>query len=186
MNEDMKHIIQEEIKDFAPRLASMEKTNPFDLPEGYFQNLNSEVLDSLGQTPPSASDVPEGYFQNLSENVLKKIQEEEESAKVVPLFGRRWLGIAASMILLLGAGFLISKASYSEGETTQFALDIEADEALEYLLQNDELQLSELMSLEIVEEEDIPVDDDIYPELDDEELDDILDQLNPEELEQLL
>lgn len=66
----------------APHLAKLPKTNPFTVPQEYFENLPAHVnsaiyLDALKQHAPDMDmSVPAGYFEQSKENILSRIAEE--------------------------------------------------------------------------------------------------------------
>ena len=70
--------IQEELKAMSPVLAEIIPQNVQEVPEGYFDVLESAVLARLaaGGLLPSvpAHDIPAGYFDNLSASILSKIE----------------------------------------------------------------------------------------------------------------
>lgn len=176
-----------EIADIAPTLAGLEKQNPFRVPEGYFESLENRVLDSLDKKPILTASTPDGYFDKLSDSVMDRIKSEEKT-KVVPLFSRKWISIAASIVIILGVGYLaIFQKSGTESESVEFALaDIDPEEALDYLAENDNLYLSDLIDLDLYNEEDFDLENSDFSEMDDEELDQFLEELDPEDLEDLL
>ncbi len=176
--------IHKEIADIAPTLATLEKRNPFRVPEGYFDSLEHKVLDSLDKKPKLEQSVPEGYFDNLSDMVMDRIREEEKT-KVIPLYRRKWLSIAASLLILCGAGYLITNQSNTPTSNPEFALEIDPAEALEYLEENDNLYLSDLISLDF-DVDDLSVEVSELSEFEDEDFEDFLEELDPEDLEDLL
>lgn len=173
-----------EILEIAPTLASLDKQNPFLVPDGYFTSLENRILDAVDQQPILSNSLPIGYFDALSDKVLEKVQAEDK-AKIIPFYKKKWLSIAASFIILLGAGYLISTQSYSPLEYDAFVLEIEPEEALDYLIQNENLYLSDLLSLDIGEN-DISINTNTITDLDNADLDDLLNSLDSEELEDLL
>ncbi|MEM9544770.1 MAG: hypothetical protein AAGA77_02290 [Bacteroidota bacterium] len=176
--------IHNEIADIAPTLASLEKKNPFRVPEGYFDALEHKILDALDKKPVLEKTIPEGYFDNLTDIVLDRIKEEEKP-KVMPLYQRKWLSIAASLLIILGAGYLITIQSGTATSGAEFALEIDLEEALDYLEENDNLYLSDLIGLDL-DEEDFSIGDSELSEFEDEEFEDFLEELDPEDLEDLL
>jgi hypothetical protein len=85
----MKHSVEivNELFQISPLLAGLDKTNLFSIPEGYFNNLPSDILRQL-KTDRSISfsgleetilTVPEGYFENLSADILNKIKALEKN-----------------------------------------------------------------------------------------------------------
>jgi len=173
-----------EIADIAPNLAAMKKQNPFLVPDGYFSSLENRVLDSLDKKPSLAHTTPDGYFDNLSDRVLERVQVENDT-RVVPFYKKRWLSIAASFIILLGAGYLLTTPSDASIESTEFVFDIDPAEALEYLEENDNLYLTDLLSLEIYED-DYMEEETEMEDWDNVDIDELLEELDTEDLEELL
>lgn len=75
--------ILKELKSISPMLAEMEDINVFQVPEGYFVDLDVRiaayamlsdtfVTDSISKR--NIQKVPEGYFDNLSDSILNKIK----------------------------------------------------------------------------------------------------------------
>ena len=176
--------IDKELAEIAPLLASLEKSNPFSVPEGYFSSLENRVMDALDKKPVLNESAPSGYFDNLSDRVLERIQTEEKP-KVIPLYRNKWLAIAASFIVLIAAGFLINGQLGQSNSGEEFALDYEPEEALEYLIENENLYLSDLISIDLYEDEEF-AEESTFTEFDDVELDELLNELDPEDLEELL
>ena len=180
----MENKIYKEILEIAPTLASLDKQNPFKVPEGYFSTLENRTLDAMDKKSVLAASTPFGYFDNLSNKVLERVQSETE-VKIIPLYKRRWLAIAASFLVLFGAGYLITTQSQHNIINDEFAFEIEAEEALDYLLENDNLYLSDLLTLDIYED-DISGDESIFTDMNDIDLEELLSELDQEDLEELL
>ncbi len=176
--------IYKEIADKAPILASLEKHNPFIVPDGYFSSLEERILDSIDKKPILTSSTPDGYFDNLSEKVMEKIQSEDK-VKIIPFHKKRWLSIAASFIIILGAGYLLNTQLNISSKNTEFVFDIEPEEALEYLIENDNLYLSDLFSLDLYED-DFSLEESEMTDLENADLEELLNELDPEDLEELL
>ena len=74
--------ILDELKNIAPRLSEMEKVNVFQVPEGYFMDLNERILTNVfinQNEKNSLQQVPEGYFDSLSTRILSRIKQEESA-----------------------------------------------------------------------------------------------------------
>jgi len=78
--------ILNELNEFSPLIAGIQKVNVFTVPNGYFERLaegilmgvkeeTGEVLNSI--TNPSLMQVPHNYFESLADNILNKIKGEE-------------------------------------------------------------------------------------------------------------
>ena len=102
--------ILKELKEIAPKLAAMDKTNPYQVPEGYFLNFKNVMLDKivleadlyinpvmeeLKAVAPelakiqkhSVAEMPVNYFNDFSAQLIKKIRANEvanELAEVAP------------------------------------------------------------------------------------------------------
>lgn len=101
-----------ELNDLSPLLAGVSKTMPFSVPSSYFEKnlqttpaleeeIESTVFAAVGKTLPYG--VPENYFDNLPEQVLAKVRKPE--AKVVPMYRRTWMRVAAAVIVTGGLVF---------------------------------------------------------------------------------
>lgn len=82
--------INKELLSLAPRLASLERTNLFRVPDGYFSDLESAVLIRLNDLISSEEasvnhlddlndslEIPDGYFNKLQDTILDRIADEE-------------------------------------------------------------------------------------------------------------
>jgi hypothetical protein len=96
--------ILKELQEIAPKLALLEKTNPYKLPDGYFLNFKNVLIEKikLGEAKfelksiapelskleiSSANQIPEGYFSNFSTGLINKIRAQEalnELAEIAP------------------------------------------------------------------------------------------------------
>ena len=80
MNENLEN---NDWKTDAPRLAAMDKKNPFAVPDGYFENVNGNIataifLDKLKQeTNDQYFEVPQNYFGDLTERIETNISLSE-------------------------------------------------------------------------------------------------------------
>lgn len=100
--------ILRELREIAPKLASMEKINPYKLPEEYFLDFKNELLQRIKFSTvqqelkefapgladlekPFAMETPAGYFSNFSHQLVKKIRAKEvalELAEIAPIFSK--------------------------------------------------------------------------------------------------
>jgi hypothetical protein len=180
----MKDKIQNEIKGIAPILASLDKKNPFIVPDGYFTSLENRTLDAIGKKPILANTTPEGYFDSLSDQILERVALEEKT-KVIPFYKRPWLTIAASFILVAGAIYFMNTQSDGIDNNQEYSFDIEADEALDYLVESGDIYLSDLLSLDI-DGYDLESETSSFEILEETDLNDFLNELDQEDLEDLL
>ncbi len=172
----MKKEILQEIEHIAPRLLQIGNRNPFKVPDSYFENLGLEADKTVYN---SDENVPDGYFENLSDEVLIKAKSDK-SARVISLSAKRWIA-AASIVLLCTASYFTISTHDSTGESESFALDVELEEAFDYLADNDDIDLSEILELgefELIEEMEV--------EYNDMDIDLFLDEVGLDDLDELL
>jgi hypothetical protein len=171
----MKKEIQEELINIAPTLIEVGNKNPFRVPSMYFENLEVELKNELDNILKS---VPSNYFENLSNRVLAKAKSEKP-VRIISLIAKRW--IAAASIGLICIASYFTKNTKNIAENQSFALEVELEEAFDYLDALDELNLSEVIGLsqdEILDE----MGEDIY----DVEIDFFLDEVTLDDLDELL
>jgi hypothetical protein len=95
---DKRDEIVKELQAIAPRLATLEKTNVYRTPEGYFAAFNSQIIAKIHAAQPQAeletvapelskiykTDIaaPAGYFSSFSGSVIQKIRAAEVKAEL--------------------------------------------------------------------------------------------------------
>jgi hypothetical protein len=95
-----------ELDEISPLLAGIPKIIPYSVPSSYFEEnaknvayiageTESPTLNAIGKTLPYS--IPQGYFDALPEDILRKVAKPQ--AKVVPLFARTWMRMAAAAAL---------------------------------------------------------------------------------------
>lgn len=80
--------ILNELQSISPFLASIEKINVFNVPDGYFNTLAERITtytflnknEELNFSKNETLKVPEGYFDALSDQILAKIKSRETEA----------------------------------------------------------------------------------------------------------
>ncbi|MDF1694231.1 MAG: hypothetical protein P1U56_00270 [Saprospiraceae bacterium] len=174
-----------EIKDIAPTLFSMDKKNPFKVPHGYFSELEEKIYSSVDVSEKITNDLPEGYFENLSNQVVSRAKEKRQS-RIIHFFSKRRLSIAASFLFLFCASYFFISQSNTVQPENEIAFEMEeVEEALDYLIENDHLYLSDLISLDYLTEAEFEDGNDL-DEIEDSEWEDLLEEIDPEDLEELL
>jgi hypothetical protein len=120
-----KENIQDNLKETAPNLYSINKENPFDVPENYFETLSDVLIEKCVQS------------------------EKQSTARVIHISFRKILiplAVAASLILIV----LIShrKNDSNPVNTVQYAYYTNngTSEYLDYLIDNNELDESLIIS----------------------------------------
>ena len=90
--------IYDELASISPFLASLERINPYKVPENYFEQASIGILNqSLSDTYKGMAkialptmEVPAGYFENLAGSILSKINaESKEELGVLDEIGRK-------------------------------------------------------------------------------------------------
>lgn len=142
--------VMEELSGISPFLAAIPRVNPFSVPYGYFNALESNLLDSIALArEPSPTGVttnpfelPAGYFEGLAEKITARAAGSDapnrREAPVVSLPGRKrvlWKPLAAAAVM---AGVIVATAVYVHHRQAQsFDRQLAAvpDQAIEQYLQ---------------------------------------------------
>jgi|GEM_PF-3758071 len=169
------HIL-DEIRDIAPTLIKVGRENPFRVPPQYWSTLEQKVLGDLPM-----DDIPDQYFDGLADQVLAQANQPQK-AKVIPFNYRALLSVAS--IMLIG---VLAYMTWSIDETNMdsMASTETAAEEFDFLLDNEQLQLTDVLDLlddEVFEDLEIGDTDEIEIDF----LDDDLHDYTEEELEDLL
>ncbi len=167
----MKKEIKDEITDIAPKLSEIGNRNPYRVPVSYFDELAIDL--------DTTQNVPEDYFTHLSDQVLSEVSAEKET-KVFTINRRIWA--AAASILLLCTVSFYTMTSTQPSENELFVLDVELDEAFEYLTIGDDLYMYdvyELGDIELWEDTEVMLEED-------RDLETLLDDATLDELDDLL
>jgi len=76
--------ISSELQGLSPVLASVPRVNIFSVPDGYFNQLSTNVLNMIkteethfSRKEPFTSSVPEGYFDGLAGSIMARIRNLE-------------------------------------------------------------------------------------------------------------
>jgi len=124
------NIIIEELKEIAPRLADIQRVNPFSVPVHYFESLPDElmqkvqvesdllVLNSLKKD--NGFDVPYNYFESLPGKILDRVREEDNKPSLLDkilnkagfLLNPKYA--LASIALLAGIIFFMNRMNNNE------------------------------------------------------------------------
>ena len=69
--------IQNELKELNSILAGISNTNVYTVPDGYFEAMALDILNTLQQVSGITlnATVPEGYFEGLADGIMNKIKE---------------------------------------------------------------------------------------------------------------
>ena len=136
--------IQEELKEIAPFLASLEKKNNFQVPEGYFEQ-NPQALIEIIKAEESAKKiaklagrktsmpVPEGYFESLPAAILSNVNSTREVKIISIQRSSTWkqlLQVAAAVAALVIIGLPLLKQQTIKQDSVEVALHKVSDEDL--------------------------------------------------------
>jgi hypothetical protein len=110
---------KEEMETLSPLLSGLNKEMPYSIPQGYFESLAENQLQSIDENNNNLSakeelatlspllsglkkempySIPQGYFESLTENISK--QENKPAAKVISLTSRKWFRYAAAAVVI--------------------------------------------------------------------------------------
>lgn len=167
----MKKEIRDEIQDLAPSLLQIGNRNPYKVPAFYFADLHIGLAENQS--------VPDDYFATLSDHILEEARAESQ-AKVFLLNHKIW-AVAASIILLCTVSFY-TMISTDPSENDLFVLDVELEDAFDYLASSDDIYMDDVLEFGDIElwddlEEDLQIEDD---------LDILLDHVTLEDLDEML
>ena len=122
-------------------LENIPKTNIFQVPENYFEDLSAKIeqrTQSVVENMPKANifKVPDYYFENLESQILARTTQQ---TKIIPLFTwsakRTWASVAAcSAIAILGYFTLMPKQDSLGSEALA---GVQNQEIVNYLIQQD-------------------------------------------------
>ena len=99
---------KEELSFLSPMLNDISREMPYEVPQGYFETLDTTVHDNAQEELESISpflsslkkqmpyDVPQGYFESIGTAVRK----EARPAKIVSLTSRKWFRYAAAAVVV--------------------------------------------------------------------------------------
>jgi len=141
----------------------MKKSKPYKLPEGYFDAMQSKVESqvSLPSLDKSPFEVPTDYWETMQQQVIKSFSNE---AKVKSLWSRYWVGVAASVLVVICGAFWLGPNTV---DTPSFADEMLLEQELLEAV-DDELTLDQLAELVTMEDiNDMQSDDDYIDEYED-------------------
>jgi hypothetical protein len=130
-----KTYIKEELELICPAVANLPNTTPFNVPEGYFEQLTPKILKSVSQKIENQNieseispllqslryqnsyQIPEEYFKHFEVTV------PVENPKIVAMFTwKRWVGYAAAACF---AGWMIGLLFWNDNKNTVQDLALE-------------------------------------------------------------
>lgn len=139
--------ILNELKELSPAIAAIEKVNVFKVPQGYFEQLDADILMGIKIENGSADsvslpgDVPAGYFDTLSDTILNKIKAQDTengilSTQLTSLTGKNVFEVPQGYFDTLPDSVL---AKIKTAEAEDAATEIRALSPILYSLQNENI-----------------------------------------------
>ena len=116
---ERKKDIQDELSSMGSSLAGMRHTDPRTVPEGYFRQLEADVLALVKEDSQIAkasrniampqADLPEGYFAQVPDTMLQVMKNSEVDAQPAKKASRIYLrpikwAAAAAVVIAVGVG----------------------------------------------------------------------------------
>ncbi len=155
------------------------------------QGLDSSLAKWKQEGKEEGFQVPDGYFAQLQQELKAKLEEPTEveqiaKGKLIPMRQRRWLSIAASVLVLLAAGTFWWQTS-----NQMSVIDPSNNELADYVQANlDDFEL-ELLTKYVATDEDpdlniLPTEDPLESEEMDQLIDDLMEDMDWSEIEELL
>lgn len=156
-------IVTEELKEISPFIGGLPKIIRNDVPEGYFEDVESQILSQLSialEDGDCKLQIPEGYFETLENRIITIIHRDKirKTYDLKYFIYHKISKIAAALVFVLGAVFLLTYNSQT-GDA-EIVLDDDWDEVdlWEYLANNtDDISLNILIENGLVEESDLLV-----------------------------
>ena len=137
------------------RLSEIPRSMPMEVPEGYFDQLPSTALTHarLSEMPREMPhDVPEAYFEELPARIAA-VLHPKPSVKLRA--SRSWmpLSVAASVLLMLGLGFLMMGRPETGSVEQELAVLSKAE--IEAYIQNHQAEFDTDLSADLPDEQEV-------------------------------
>ncbi len=172
----MRKDIREELENIAPNLLEIGNQNPYRVPAMYFENLEIALGDESKKLKQS---IPSNYFENLADQVFIKAKNKNRT-RIISLNAKRWAA-AASIAILCVASYITMNTNDITIDNQSFVLDVELEEAFDYLADQDDLY-----TLEVLEWSEDEFFEETEEEFYDEDIDYLLDEVTLDDLDELL
>ena len=156
-------LVTEELKEISPLIAGLSKTIRKDVPEGYFEDVELQILSQLDIVLVDLKckpQIPEGYFEALENQIITNIDQDKirKSYDLKYFINQKISKIAAALIFMLGAVYLLTYNLRTDA--TETVMDKSWDEVdyWEYLSHNtDDLNFTLLIENGLIEESDLAI-----------------------------
>lgn len=156
-------LITEELKEISPLIAELTKRMRIDVPEGYFEEVELQILSQLDIALVDVKhnpQIPEGYFETLENRIIANNHQDKirKTYDLKYFVNQKVSKIAAALVFVLGAVFLLTYNSQTDA--SEMVLDKGWDEMdlWEYLAHNtDDISLNILIENGLVDESDLAV-----------------------------
>jgi len=162
MNSDT-YEVNKELKDIAPILAELPKNSASEVPTGYFQLVEEQIMGQIfisENVHKSEMQVPEGYFEKLESDVINVVSKnnpnKSSEVKIVLFSNVKLLQYAAAAVLILFVSVWIEFNVNNTNAITEDTTLETSDAYFEYLEDNmDEFDINSLVDHDLIEESDI-------------------------------
>lgn len=147
-------------------MKKFDKNNPFKTPEGYFDEFDGKLLDSLNAEPTipkkDGFSIPKGYLDDLNKNIHRKLDASEVKVITIKSYKKYYYAaasVAAIGMVVLGlnwnssTGLDFEDIAHTEIETyfDENELGLSTYEIVE-VLPIDELEISDILGNQFNEE----------------------------------
>jgi hypothetical protein len=155
--------VNTELRDLAPHLAKLPKKNTSVLPNGYFQEVEEQIMRQIliaEIDDKSPAQAPDGYFEKLESDldgmVNKSNANNSSGIKMLLLSNLKLIRYAAAAVMILFVSvWVVFNMNSTNDEINNIAMD-NSDGYLEYLEDNlDDYDINTLVDHGLVEESDI-------------------------------
>ena len=97
------------------------------------REVDKDLEKYIDRGDKSGMKIPEGYFEQMQQDVMAKLEQESPAAKRVSM--RSWLTLAASVVAIAIVAITVLQRQAVGGFSADFA-DISSEEAYEYIYLN--------------------------------------------------
>lgn len=156
--------IQQELKELSPLLADIPKPEIKDVPAGYFDTIEDQLIGltniSSVHDHKDTSGIPEGYFESLENKIIQRLQSQPVEVRSNQLkIIRKVMKIAAAFVFVLTSYLTIRQYNPYGFLSTPDEIALQDDDAMwDYLIDNsDDITLNMLIDNGLVEVSDLDV-----------------------------
>lgn len=126
-------------------ISKVGKNNPFSVPKGYLNNVESNIFSKINEDSLPVSSgfgTPKNYFKELEDSILEKVSSTKKETKVITLKDRILkvvpFAAAASIILFIGLNTFVFN------QNNEISIDNLTESDIEYWLNNSDIHDSDV------------------------------------------